>query len=214
MMPLPDDSLLTLIEQVKTRYPGYESLKMMVSQTDAEFDEALEGMLERTVIYAEQNANFLVDDSEDAITAFITAYLNGSPGIRVLQQAHTNGHVDITVESDLPPLRRRLGEAKIYGGPAYHVKGLEQLVNRYSTGREGAGFVVEYVKDANIKDLVAKIKSYLDNAKPCSQDGDAQDHRIRWAFITYHQHSSGELLRVLHLNCNLHRSAAKGSGVP
>ncbi|HLB47935.1 MAG TPA: hypothetical protein VJL59_13085, partial [Anaerolineales bacterium] len=82
------------------------------------------------------------------------------------------------------------------------------------TGREGSGFVVEYVKDANTKDLVAKIKSHLDNTKPCSQNGDAQDHRIRWAFITYHQHSSGELLRVLHLSCNLHRSTVKSSGGP
>src|SRR5262249_45671053 len=89
--------------------------------------------------------------------------------------------------------------------PAVHVGGLEQLISRYATGREGMGVVIEYVTKPKIKDLVTKIRAHLDSTKPCSQESESKDHRIRWAFTTDHQHSSGETFRVLHLNCNLHR---------
>jgi hypothetical protein len=114
--------------------------------------------------------------------------------------------VDITIEGEItPPLRRRLGEAKIYDGPKYHEKGLEQLVGRYTTGREGQGILIEYVKDPGIKQLVEKIRVHMDTNKPCAQDGETQDHRIRWAFVSHHLHRSQELIRVVHLNCNLYR---------
>jgi hypothetical protein len=112
-----------------------------------------------------KNANHLVDLSEEAISAFLIAYLN-KPGLRVTQETHSKGHVDITIEAEhTPPVRRRLGEAKIYRGPAYHVSGLEQLIARYTTGREGSGIVVEYVKKPDIKGLVIKIKAHIDENK-------------------------------------------------
>ncbi|MFN8489967.1 MAG: hypothetical protein U0350_20440 [Caldilineaceae bacterium] len=140
--------------------------------------------------YIERNAGYLNSLQEDAISCFVVAYLN-VPGIRVTQQTHTNGHVDITIESNAP-IRRRLGEAKIYGGPQYHAKGLDQLFNRYMTGREGTGIMFSYVKDSGIKNLIAKIRLHLDKEKPCHQQGNAQDHRIKWAFVTHHEHRSGE----------------------
>jgi hypothetical protein len=202
-MQLNSDSLLALINYLNAKCP--QLLKVMISQNDAEFDEGLEDLLERAADSLERNANHLAKLDEEAITAYLVASLN-MPGLRVTQEAHSNGHVDITIEVDTPSLRRRLGEAKIYSGPSYHVAGLEQLLNRYTTGREGSGIMVEYIKDAEIKHLVTKIRLHLDKHKPCAQDGDSQDHRIRWAFTTNHQHSSGESLRVLHLNCNLYRS--------
>ncbi len=200
------DTLLALAEELLTRYPDNASLKLFVSKSDAEFDKALEVVLGDAAVHLEANANHLTDQNEDAITAVLVAFLN-IPGIlRCLQQLHTNGHVDLTLESHPPFPRRRLGEAKIYHGPAYHVKGMEQLVERYSTGREGSGFVVEYVMVPNIEGLVDNVKEYLDKNKPCAQDGDAQDHQLRWTFITYHLHSSGVRYRVLHLNFNLCRT--------
>lgn len=198
------DSVATLVDQLRNRLSD-EYLKILCSADDAEFDEALEGILERAVDHLERNANHLNGLNEDTITAFLTAFLT-MPGLRVTQQAHTNGHVDLTIEAEhTPPLRRRLGEAKIYDSPRYHDKGLKQLLDRYSTGREGSGVLVEYVKKPNIKGLVDKLKEHMDTNKPCAQNGISQDHRINWSFITRHLHSSGELVRVVHLSCNLYR---------
>ena len=198
------DSLSTFVDHLRAMFPNLGALKILFAQTDGEFDEALELLLEHAADHLERNANLLGNLGEDGLTAVLIPCLN-KPGVRVSQQAYTKGHVDITVEAEFG-LRRRLGEAKIYDGPEYHVEGLEQLINRYSTGREGSGFVVEYVKKAKIDELVTKIRSHMDTAKPCSQKGATQAHRhINWTFISFHNHSSGEVLRVLHLSCNLYR---------
>ena len=203
MAPNPD-SIVQLADQVRNRISD-EYIKILASNSDMEFDDALERVLERAVDYMERNANHLFPLDEDAITAFLVAFLN-MPGLRASQQTHTNGHVDLTIEAEYtPPLRRRLGEAKIYDGPDYHEKGLKQLVKRYETGREGSGVLLEYVKKPNIKGLVDKLKEYMDNNKPCDQDGISQNHRIHWCFVTHHLHVSGELVRVVHLSCNLFR---------
>jgi hypothetical protein len=200
----PDfNTLLALFDYYKASYPGH--IKILLSQTDEEFDAGLEEVFEGAADFLERNANHLAPLGEEQISAVFVAYLT-RPGLRALQEAHSNGHVDITIEAErIPPIRRRLGEAKIHDGPTYHVRGLEQLVSRYASGREGMGVVIEYVTKPKIKDLVTKIRAHLDSTKPCSQESESKDHRIRWAFTTDHQHSSGESFRVLHLNCNLHR---------
>lgn len=195
------DSLLALIDLLRPQRP--ELMGLLFSRTEQEFDESLEQLLQRGIDHLEKNADLFSGLTEDGITACLAAFLT-MPGLRVLQEAHSNGHVDMTVETDsASSMRRRLGEAKIYNGPSYHVKGLEQLINRYSTGREGGSFLVEYVRRKGIKGLVQKIRSYMDLRKPCAQRGKCVDSDIKWAFSSNHRHSSGELFRVLHLNCNL-----------
>lgn len=204
-----DDSLTALIEQLTARLPQLSLLKILSADSDREFDIVLEEIIEAAAVHLEKNARHLADCDEEPISAFLIAYLNMPGLLRALQEAHSNGHVDITIEAEpSPPVRRRLAEAKIYKGPSYHAKGLEQLVNRYSTGREGAGIMVEYVKKPNIKAYVDRIRKHMDTKKPCDQDGNSEDHRIRWAFSTKHHHTSGEMLRVLHVNCNM--AATKG----
>jgi hypothetical protein len=199
----PDfNTLLAYFEVVKIRSGRVE---IFLSQTDEEFDAGLESLFEGAADHLEKNANLLQKLGEEGLSAFVAAYLTGH-GLRVIQEAQSNGHVDITIEAEhFPPIRRRLGEAKIHHSPSYHVRGLKQLVNRYATGREGMGLIIEYVKKPNIKDLVTRIRAHLDSTKPCAQESESKDHRIRWAFTTYHQHSSGERFRVLHLSRNLHR---------
>jgi hypothetical protein len=197
------DTLKAFVERLLETNPG--AVRLFVATTEEEFDDGLEDLLERAAAYLEQNANHLCESSEDHITMVLVARLN-TEFVRATQEAHSNGHVDITIESVAnTPLRRRLGEAKIYRGPAYHVSGLEQLLQRYATGREGAGILVEYVQQAGIKNLVTGIRDHLDERKPCGQDGESAPHRIKWAFTTHHLHSSGERMRVLHLNCNVCR---------
>jgi hypothetical protein len=199
-----DDSLTALVDQLTTRCPQLYLLKMLCASSDEDFDTALEDLLEAAVVHLENNAPHLADCDEETITAFLIAYLNMPGFLRVLQEAYTKGHVDITIEAEPAlPLRRRLGEAKIYGGPSYHVKGLNQLVNRYSTGRYGTGILIEYFKKPNIKTFIERLRKHLNKTKPYLQNGDCEDHHMSWAFTTHHHHISGEMLRVLHLNCNL-----------
>jgi hypothetical protein len=170
------NSLLAFVEYLKKHCP--EMISLLASQTDAEFDLGLEGVLEKAAVHLEKNANHLNTLDEEAISAFLVAYLN-MPGLRVTQEAHSNGHVDITVEAErAPPLRRRLGEAKIYKGPRYHVDGLKQLLDLYMTGREGSGFLVEYLKKPKIKNIVSKVRAHMDAGQPCAQKGKSQDHTI------------------------------------
>lgn len=203
-MASKNDSLVGLVDQLTTRCPQLHLLKMLSAGSEADFDSALEDLLEAAVVHLEKNARYLANCNENAITAFLIAYLNMPGFLRALQEDYSKGHVDITIEAEPAlPLRRRLGEAKIFRGPSNHVKGLSQLVNRYSTGREGTGILIEYVKKDGIKALVDKIRKHMDKVKPCEQDGGCKDHRLRWAFSTRHGHISGELLNVLHVNCNL-----------
>ncbi len=200
-----DNSLLSLVEQLRRNAP--ELIGLLCSRNEEEFDKSLEGVLQRAVDHLEKNASLLAGLREEGISAYLVAFLN-MPGLRAIQEAHSNGHVDITVEAEhYTPIRRRLGEAKIYDGPLYHVEGLEQLVGRYLTGREGGGFLVEYVRQPGIERLVEKLRSYMNVERPCSQEGDCADSDIDWAFSSNHHHDSGSLLRVLHLNCNLHRTS-------
>jgi hypothetical protein len=199
-----DDSLTALVDELTTRCPQLHLLKMLSASSDEDFDTALEELLEAAVIHLENNAPHLANCDEETITAFLIAYLNMPGFLRALQEAYTKGHVDITIEAEPAlPLRRRLGEAKIYDGPSYHVKGMNQLVNRYSTGRYSTGIMIEYFIKPNIKIFIERIKKHLNKTKPCSQSGECEDHHMKWAFTTHHHHISGETIRVLHLNCNM-----------
>lgn len=204
------NNLLALYQQMTQMWLPEILGNIVHSKTNDEFDQAIENLFELAVDHLERNANLLANASEEAITCNLVSFLT-TPGILyVTQETYSNGHVDITIERlHNTPFFRRLGEAKIYDGAVYHVKGLDQLVRRYSTGREVSGFIVEYVKTSKINDVVVSIRKHMDLNKPCSQEGVSQDHRIRWAFVTNHQHSSGENFRVLHLNCNLHRPVTK-----
>jgi hypothetical protein len=118
--------------------------------------------------------------------------------------------VDLTIEGDhCSPPRRKLAEAKIYDGPAYHIAGLEQLLGRYTTGREGRGLLIEYVRNSNIKEIVESLRERMDLDLPFQQTKKSEDLTLKWSFQTEHLHSSGEKLPVGHIGCNLHVIAKK-----
>lgn len=153
----------------------------------------------------EAEAHHLKTDSEEKLSAFLAAALE-MPGLAVTREGYSNGRVDLTirVESTTFP-EQRLAEAKIYGGPAYHEQAIEQLISRYSTGRQTRGYVIEYFKDAGIAALVPKLRRKADADLPVNQHGVTCDHPMRWAYVSDHLHSSAELINVVHINVNLHR---------
>lgn len=196
------NSAAELIEMIRRKAPEY--LDLMTAQSDAEFESAFDVLLEKAVEHLEKNKKKFKPLDEEGLTGALAGALS-MPGLSVSQEANSNGHVDITIEaSHCAPLRKKLGEAKIYDGPSYHVEGLEQLLGRYTTGREGRGLLIVYFRKANIAGLVQKLRSKMDESLPVNQLGPTADHILKWSFVSTHAHSCGEDLQVGHIGCNLY----------
>jgi hypothetical protein len=197
-----DNSLFALVELIRQRAPEYFDL--LTAKSDAEFEKAFAALLERAVMRLEQNSKHFESLDEVGLSGVLAGALS-MPGLSVTQEAHSNGHVDLTIDADhCTPTRRRLGEAKIYDGPAYHFKGLEQLLHRYTTGREGPGLLIIFVRRKNIKNLIKKLREKMDEDQPCGQQGKTVDDLLRWSFRSAHAHNCGERLEVSHIGCNLY----------
>lgn len=184
-------------------FPQLEGI--LICDDANEFDELFEKHLQVCIERMEAAANHFYPDSEEKLSQILAASLS-HPGLNVLLEAYTNGHVDLTIRQEsIYGGQVRLAEAKIYKGPDYHTKALEQLIKRYSTGRSPTGYVIEYVKKANIVKLVKGLRTDADSHLPVDQRGKTKDHSIKWAYQSKHEHSSGEILRIVHLNVNLYR---------
>lgn len=173
------------------------------NSTEVELDEALELKITAVIRWLEEHANDLGPNSEDSISTTLTGKLSIDGIIDVTRETSNRGHVDITINL-VQSSRKRLGEAKIYDGYAYHEKGIQQLVERYSTGRERSGYMFCYVKVSDIKGKMARLRAECDARKPCGQNATSVQYKEKWAFETRHAHASGENLRVVHFGVNLH----------
>lgn len=195
------NSVLAFAELLMKKSPDYVDL--MCANTEDEFDKAFDAFIEKAVEHLEVNKKNLAPLQEEGLSSAFIGPLK-LPGVTVLQEANSNGHVDITVTlNHSTPIRKKLFEAKIYDGPSYHVSGLSQLLGRYTTGREGRGVVLSYVRKKNIAQLVKSIRATMDMGLPCNQEGQTSDHTLKWSFLSRHSHSCGEILAVAHVSCNL-----------
>lgn len=204
-----EDSAAALIEQLKRKAP--EVLDLLTAETDDDFDHVFDALLERAIINLETNCKHYQSLDEEGLSSVLAGALT-MPGLTVSREAHSNGHVDLTIQAEYcNPQQKRLAEAKIYDGPEKHLKGLEQLLTRYTTGREGRGFLIEYVRKSDIKGLIGKIRLKMDSDRPLQQLAATEDHRLKWSFLSTHSHSCGENLQVLHLGCNLCTAVAEAT---
>jgi hypothetical protein len=200
-MSSKDNSLAKYIDNLSVH-----TKDMLVAETDDEFDRAFENWLVIAISRLESSNKELKDLGEDALSSILAMALSTGE-VSVTRETHSNGHVDLTVKLvNSAANRTKLGEAKIWDGPSYHTKGLGQLLNRYTTGRECRGFVISYVKLQDIKALFNKLRQHIDSAKPYDLQGICKDHNIRWSFLSSHKHSSGEIVEVCHVGCNMHFS--------
>jgi hypothetical protein len=200
-MTTTPDSEVELMERLKRKSPAY--LDLITAESDAEFEKAFITILEGAVSHLEKNnKNFAKLDEEglsDALAGCLTM-----PGITVTQETNSNGHVDLTIEADhCTPARVKLGEAKIYKSPSYHIKGISQLIGRYTTGRELPGLLLNYVRKKDIKGITATLKAKMDKDLPEQQVGPTLDHTLKWSLITKHKHSFGEDVEIAHIGFNL-----------
>jgi hypothetical protein len=191
-----------LVERIKRKAP--EFLDLLTAESDSDFEAAFDALLQKAVTQLETNKMNFKNLNEVGLTAVLAASLS-IPGLSVSQETHSNGHVDLTIEADhCVPMRKKLGEAKIYAGPAYHVKGLEQLLGRYTTGREGRGLLIVYFRKDDIAGLVKKLRGEMDDSLPFGQQGATADYSLKWSFLSIHAHSCGEKLEIGHIGCNLY----------
>lgn len=200
-MNMNKDSAEYLIEVIKRKAPEY--LDLLTAQEDEDFEKAFDAILGKAIASLEEDKKNFESLGEDSLSGVLAKALT-IPGLTVTRETHSNGHVDITVVADhCMPARKKLGEAKIYDGPEYHFKGLKQLLDRYTTGREGRGFMIVYVRKKDIVGLINKIRERIDSDFPMNQQGKTIDHIFKWSFLSTHTHSCGDDLQVGHIGCNL-----------
>ena len=201
-MTTGNNSAAELIRSIERKAPEY--LDLLTAEPDEEFERAFDAVLQRAVAQLEANKDNFRTLGEVALTGALAMALS-IPGLTLTQEEHSNGHVDVTIVADhCVPLRRKLGEAKIYRGLAYHLDGLDQLLNRYSTGREGRGLLIEYFRTRDIAGLVEQLRKDMDATHPYGQKINTADHVHKWSFLSMHSHSSGEAVEVAHVGCNLY----------
>jgi hypothetical protein len=197
-----ESTALELIERLKRKAPEY--LDLLTATTDEEFYEAFDAVLGLAVAHLEKNKKNFDALDEEGLTGALAGALS-IPGLTVTQETNSNGHVDLTVDADhCSPPRTLLGEAKIYKGRAYHLKGLDQIIAKYATGREGRSLLLSYVKQANISGLSKQLRVKMDGDLPQQQTGPTKDHQLKWSFRSDHKHASGDDIEVCHIMCNLH----------
>ncbi len=191
-----------LIEMLKRKAPEY--LDLLTATTDEEFEAAFTAVLGKAVHHLEKNKKNFAKLDEEGLSGVLAGTLT-IPGLTVTQETNSNGHVDLTIEADhCTPPRTKLGEAKIYRSPSYHIKGIGQLLGRYTTGRETQGLLLSYVRKPNIKRITAQLKAKMDEDRPENQTAPSEDHTLQWSLCTTHGHSSGENISLSHVGCNLH----------
>ena len=181
--------------------------RLLNSRSDQQFNDAFASIVLEATDKLERNGKLYFELGEEALSSIFVDAINGTDALVVTREEFTNGHVDLTFWANrcFPEARRVLGEAKIYKSFSWHSSGISQLVERYSTGREGRGLLLVYVKEDRIKDRMEQFRNEMDANLPCSQTSVCSDHTARWSFISEHKHATGEKMEVWHLGCNLHQ---------
>lgn len=177
---------------------------LLVAETHAEFDQAFDNWLLHGISKLEASSKEFKGLGEDALSSILAGFLTTGE-VAITREMHSNGHVDLTVKLvNSTSNFIKLGEAKLWHGNKYQTDGLGQLLTRYTTGRECRGFVISYVNIKDIKNLFINLRKHIDNTKAFDLDNLCKDHHIRWSFLSTHKHSSGELVEVCHVGCNLY----------
>jgi hypothetical protein len=159
-VPHDPNSAAELFARIERKAPAY--IDLLTAETDEEFEAAFTAILDGAVHFMEKNKKNFQTLDEEGLSAALAGALS-IPGLTVTQETNSNGHVDLTIEANhCVPARIKLGEAKIYASPSYHIKGIGQLLGRYTTGRETPGLLINYVRKPDIKAIMTKLKTEMD----------------------------------------------------
>lgn len=142
-----------LVRVIEIRHPA----------SGAVFVDRLYKELDTVIRDLEESSSVRQQDEEDRITVDIVAQLRRA-GYDASHDTYTKGHVDIRVAQDSFVW---LGEGKIHRDYDWLFKGMNQLLGRYTTGREeGAGILI-YIKGKNAKAVLEEWRKRLVLGHPC-----------------------------------------------
>lgn len=181
-----DGSLHRLI--IHHSIDNYENFVTLIDSTMLEAIEEIEN-----------NKNIYANFNEDSLTSVIVSFFRAK-GFNAEHDSNRGGHCDIVVEKNR---MQWLCEAKIYESYVKLYGGYQQLVTRYSTGRENAtcGGLLIYNKKPNALDKLNRWKKRLvieDNQITID------DHDYRCFYSTQSHPVSGLPYKVKHYSVLLH----------
>jgi hypothetical protein len=198
------NSIRAFLDYLDTNLPG--TALIYFSSTLDEFSAGVERAIYTAVSDLEKSKRSHTGRKELELSVALVDRLRMA-AIPCSAEAYSNGHVDITVEHPRERSIRYLGECKIWDGPAWHRSGCEQLLNRYLTGREARGFVLEFFQQANMMERLRDLSDAFTQDKPLEMIGNPEGHKyILGAFLTTHRHTVGREIQILHFGCDLFSS--------
>lgn len=179
-----------------------QAMSLFASATREEFLDAAERCLEKVVGVMERSrATYRKLDERDLSKLVVELLGDLVPSEA---EAHTNGHVDVTIKHPRGLPLRHITECKVWNGTEYHVGGMKQVLG-YATGREGRVMLLEFfVRHKRMAFLMNRLRSDLENDGEVKPLRPAADHpALSGAFSTSHEHPSGNELEIVHFGCHL-----------
>ena len=64
--------------------------------------------------------------------------------------------------------------------------------------------MISYVPQKDIKGITEKLAVKMGEVLPEGQIGPCMPHTLKWSLVTNHQHSSGDVVLISHVGCNLY----------
>lgn len=119
--------------------------------------------------------------------------------INVTDDGNNRGHADLKIESTCKKFVW-LGEGKLWTRPIWALKGIMQLLTRYSTGLEaGYGLLLYFRQDGMVKRL-QDWSTYLGRLRICV----GTSPRGAGDFASDHNHSAGVQVTIRHVGLNMY----------
>src|SRR6267378_8585890 len=91
------------------------------------------------------------------LSTMVTDLINHS-GIACEEECSHKGHVDVTIGHLTSVPYQYLDKGKIYAGFKRHCEGCDQLLNRYSSGLDMRGFLLEFFTRRRIYQLLRGLR--------------------------------------------------------
>jgi hypothetical protein len=128
-------------------------------------------------------------------------------------EAHTNGHVDVTIRHPRNLGYKHITECKIWNGERWHREGMHQLVH-YATGTERRTMCLAFfVRHKRMAFLLARLRTGMGASSDPPVTGPVEDHPfLSAAFVSVHEHGSGRPLRIVHYGCHLWDDTVEDAG--
>lgn len=148
----------------------------------------------------EETANLRQGDVEDRLNTDLVLLLR-QRGYNANREEDHRGHTDILVRQDQ---HKWIGEGKIHRSYNDLVKGLRQLLTRYTTGREQYVGLIIYILNQNAKQVMRTWRDRLEKRLECGFHKAYEDPDNSLVFWSLHEHKgSGLELLTRHIGVSL-----------